>query len=218
MKDIDFGAVIFDMDGTLLDSLGIWTDSDMTFITEQGFEYDPAVSAELKKLHFNSACDYLKEHYSLEMSAEQIGNRIMELVRHSYLNEAPLKPYVYDYISALHKKGVKMCVATSNEKGLAEGALENTGIFDMMQFVITSDEVGEGKETPKIFLKAAEMLGAKPQDTVVFEDSLHALLSAKKGGFHTVGVYEEKFAPEFELLKKEAEITIRTFKELIYKN
>lgn len=218
MKDIDFNAVIFDMDGTLLDSLGIWTDSDMTFITEQGFEYDPAVSAELKKLHFNSACDYLKEHYSLEMSAEQIGNRIMELVRHSYLNEAPLKPYVYDYISALYKNGVKMCVATSNEKGLAEGALENTGIFDMMQFVITSDEVGEGKETPKIFLKAAEMLGAKPQDTVVFEDSLHALLSAKKGGFHTVGVYEEKFAPEFELLKKEAEITIRTFKELIYKN
>ena len=216
IKDLgEISAVIFDMDGTILDSLDIWVQSDIRFITEQGFEYDSSVSAQLKKLHFHSACDFLKERYSLSMSPEDIGERLMELVEHGYLHEAKLKEGVSEFIDKLAENGVKMCVATSNEKGLAQGSLRNTGILDKMQFVLTSDEVGEGKETPKIFLEAAKMLGEDIAHTVVFEDSSHAMHSAKLGGFKTVGIFEQRFPDEFDELKKEADMTIKSFKELL---
>lgn len=212
---MDIKAIIFDMDGTLIDSLDVWAESDRIFLEELGLPYNTSVSQAMKKMHYNSACDYIKETYSLEMPSEEIGRRIMEIVRDSYMHTIPLKPNVYEYLTTQQKKGIKMCVATSNDKGLAVGALKNLGIYDMMEFVITSDEVGIGKETPAIFIKAAEMLGFEPSETLVLDDSVHAVESAKSGGFIVGGVYGGKFADEFELIKKKADFTITDFGELL---
>lgn len=212
---MDIKAIIFDMDGTLIDSLDVWAESDRIFLEELGLPYNTSVSQAMKKMHYNSACDYIKETYSLEMPSEEIGRRIMEIVKDSYMHTIPLKPNVYEYLTAQQKKGIKMCVATSNDKGLAVGALKNLGIYDMMEFVITSDEVGIGKETPTIFIKAAEMLGFEPSETLVLDDSVHAVESAKSGGFIVGGVYGGKFADEFELIKKKADFTITDFGELL---
>lgn len=212
---MDIKAIIFDMDGTLIDSLDVWAESDRIFLEELGLPYNTSVSQAMKKMHYNSACDYIKETYSLEMPSEEIGRRIMEIVKDSYMHTIPLKPNVYEYLTAQQKKGIKMCVATSNDKGLAVGALKNLGIYDMMEFVITSDEVGIGKETPAIFIKAAEMLGFEPSETLVLDDSVHAVESAKSGGFIVGGVYGGKFSDEFELIKKKADFTITDFGELL---
>ena len=208
-------AVIFDMDGTLIDSLGVWADSDRIFAEELGLSYDAKISAAMKKMHYVSACEYLKEYYALDMSAEEIGARIMEIVREKYLHEIPLKPYVLDVMRDLRSRGVKMCVATSIDKSLAEGALKNLGIYDMLEFVITSDEVGVGKESPLIFTRAAEMMCAAPQNTAVFEDSVHAAESAAAAGFFTVGIYDGKYNNEFEEMKRTADMTVKSFGELM---
>ena len=203
------------MDGTLLDSLSVWADSDRQFINDLGHDYDPSHSLAMKKMHFDSACEYLVRTFSLPFSAEETGRRILEIVEHRYLTGIPLKDGAEEFIKAAYSAGIKMCVATSNKKALAEGALQGLGIMKYMEFVITSDEVGCGKESPMIFLKAAERLEAAPEQTAVFEDSIHAVRSAKEAGFRVVGVYDPLCEDEFAEIQKESHCTIRSFSELL---
>lgn len=208
-------AIIFDMDGTLLDSLSVWADSDREFLNGLGLEYDYACSLAMKKMHFDSACEYLVREYSLPFSAEETGKRILAIVEDHYINGVPLKCGAKEFLAAAHSAGIKMCVATSNKKSLAEAALEAKGIMKYFEFLVTSDEVGCGKENPEIFLKAAERLGAVPSETVVFEDSIHAVMSAKEAGFTVVGLYEKLCEGEFEEIKKFADITAMSFAEIL---
>lgn len=203
------------MDGTLLDSLSVWADSDREFLAGLGFEYDPKHSLAMKTMHFDSACEYLVREFSLPLTAEETGKRILEIVEEHYINGVPLKDGAEEFLAAAKSAGIKMCVATSNKKALAEASLKAKGIMDYLEFVITSDEVGGGKESPDIFLKAAEMLGAKPSETAVFEDSIHAVLSAKSAGFKVVGVYDKLCPEEFDEIEKSANMTIKSFTELL---
>ncbi len=207
--------IIFDMDGTLLDSLSVWADSDREFITGFGCEYDPAHSKTMKTMHFDSACEYLVREFSLPLSPEETGRKILEIVEERYLGPVPLKDGAYDFIRYSAERGIKMCVATSNRKKLASDALHAKGILDLMEFVITSDEVGCGKESPEIFLKAAEKLGGTPSATAVFEDSLHAVISAKNAGFFVVGMFDKTYAEEFDSIKKHADMALTSFEELL---
>ena len=203
------------MDGTLIESLNVWADADRTFAESLGLHYDGSISAAMKKLNYITACEYIKNYYSLEMPIKEIADRIMEIVKHSYLHDVPLKPFVLDFIRDRYRSGVKMCIATANDKTLAVGALKNLGIYDMMQFVLTSDEAGVGKDSPEIFWSAAKMLGFSPESTVVFEDSIHAAEAALKGGFFTVGVHDKKYADEFEDMKKLVHMSVKSFEELL---
>ena len=207
--------IIFDMDGTLLDSLSVWADSDREFISGYGYDYDPAHSLAMKKMHFDSACQYLVDVFSLPFSAAETGEKILAIVEERYLNGIPLKDGAEKFIKAAHSAGIKMCVATSNRKKLAEDALEARGILKYMEFVLTSDQVGCGKESPEIFLKAVELMGAEPSETTVFEDSIHAVISAKKAGFGVIGVFDPLCEEEFAEIEKIAHITIRSFEELL---
>jgi HAD superfamily hydrolase (TIGR01509 family) len=120
-----------------------------------------------------------------------------------------------EYIEAEYKKGIKMCAATSNSKILAEGALKNLGLLCKLEFVLTSDDVNCGKDSPLIFQRAAQMLGVPYEKVMVFEDSVHAAETAKKAGFYTTGVYDEHYSHEFDKLKSVSDRTIKSFEELI---
>ena len=199
----------------MLDSLSVWADSDREFITGLCMEYHQKHSFAMKKMHFDSACEYLVREFSLPLTAEETGKRILEIVEEHYINGVPLKDGAEEFLAAAKNAGIKMCVATSNKKALAEASLNAKGIMEYMEFVITSDEVGGGKESPDIFLKAAEMLGAKPSETAVFEDSIHSLLSAKSAGFKVIGVYDKLCPEEFDEIEKSADMTITSFSELL---
>lgn len=210
-------AVIFDVDGTLLDSLDVWADSDRIFLESLGFSYDPSISDRMKSMHYISAAQLLIDEYHIDMPLDEVMNRIEDIVRDKYFHEVPVKPYALELISECRRQGIRMCAATSNLRALAEGALSSGKILPCLDFIITSDEVGSSKDDPEIFFRCAEKMGAAPCDTAVFEDSVHAASSAAKAGFYTVGVFDRHYAAEFEELKKICSRTITSFEELIRK-
>lgn len=211
-------AVIFDVDGTLLDSLDVWADSDRIFLESLGFSYDPSISDRMKSMHYISAAQLLIDEYHIDMPLDEVMNRIEDIVRDKYFHEVPVKPYALELISECRRQGIRMCAATSNLRALAEGALSSGKILPCLDFIITSDEVGSSKDDPEIFFRCAEKMGAAPCDTAVFEDSVHAASSAAKAGFYTVGIFDRHYAAEFEKLKKICSRTITSFEELIRKD
>lgn len=181
-------AVIFDIDGTLADSLGVWAESDRVLLERRGLTYDKEISFAMKSMHFMSAVDYLIELYHLPESAEEIAQEITDIVREKYFHEVKLMDGAREFIDKCRERGIRMCAATSNSRELAEGVLLHNGILDKLEFIITSDEAGSGKECPDIFFMCAERLGTKPSETAVIEDSEHAARTAFVNGFYTVGV------------------------------
>lgn len=204
-------AVIFDIDGTLLDSMDAWCDADKVFLEENGKKYDPRISETLKSLHYISASEYLVREYSLDVTAEYAVKRIEEIIRQKYFYEIKAKDNVLSYIRSCYESGICMCAATSNLRTLSEGALRSAGILPMLKFIMTSDEVGSGKDDPDIFFRCAEKLGAEPAETAVFEDSLHAVKTASQAGFYTVGVYDRHSSGDIAEIKKYSDIFIEKF-------
>ncbi|MCM1523700.1 MAG: HAD family phosphatase [Ruminococcus sp.] len=214
MKKIE--AVIFDIDGTLTDSMGVWEDADRIFLERRGKVWTRDVSLAMKPMHFMSASRYLKERFGFADSPESIAAEITDIVRDKYFREIALMPYVGEFMEYCRGRGVHMCAATSNSRELAEGVLENNGILDMLDFIITSDEAGSGKDDPRIFFMCAERMGTLPENTAVAEDSPHAAAAAFNNGFYTIGADSGYFG-DFERLKDCTHIRVSSFKELIGK-
>lgn len=211
---INTEAVIFDIDGTLADSLWVWTESDMILLERRGIKYESEVSFALKSMHFISAVMYLKERYNLPDTPEKIADEITEIVREKYFHEVKLMPYVKEFMELCTANGIKMCAATSNSRELAEGMLKNNGIYNKLEFLITSDEAGSGKDKPDIFFICAERLGLPPEKIMVIEDSPHAAKTAYENGFYTVGVNSGHFG-DFEVLAECTHRRIESFAELM---
>ena len=185
-----FKGIIFDLDGTILDSMGIWEKVDRMFLAEQGIIAPPDVSENVKKMTIEKAAEYFRIRFSLEISNRQIIDRIEQIAADMYRYNISLKKNVYNTVTQLHEAGVKMCIATATYRSLAVSALMRLGIYDCFEFILTSTEAGSGKDNPDIFFMAAERLKCKASETVVLEDSLHCIQTSVGAGFYTIAVYD----------------------------
>ena len=212
MKNIK--GIIFDLDGTLIDSMGVWHKVDIEFLTENGIEPPEGISDKVKKMTIDASSQYFVDRFGLSCTKEYVIKRIEELVRIEYEQNIMLKPHVRELLDFLDDCGCPYGVATATYKSLAEAVLERCGILDRFRFLLTDIEYPLGKKFPDIFLGGAERLGISPAETLVAEDSLHCIETAVSAGFTTVGVYDESSSADEEQIKRLSHYYVRSLDEL----
>lgn len=188
-------AFIFDLDGTLLDSMYAWKNVGSRYLAHKGVQaVPPDLEERLKTMSLLGAAKYFISEFSFPQTPEEIVAEFNELAAEQYRNVFQPKPGVVEFL-AKHAH-MKMCVATATERPLAEMALKRLDWMKYFEFIITSGEAGSSKRSPDIFLQAAQKLGAGVAEAIVFEDSPHAVKSAKAAGFYTVGVQDDFYEAE----------------------
>ena len=209
-------GAIFDLDGTLLDSMFIWDTSGEEYLRSLGKEPHEDLNETFMTLTLEEAAEYYREHYGVTLSVKEIVDGINAMVEQTYRTKVTLKPGISEYLAWLKENGVRMCVATVTDRYLVEETLERLGVRHYFSEIFTCAEVGFGKDKPIIYQKALEHLGTEKSDTYVFEDLPFALNTAKTDGFPTVGVYDRHEAHQDEL-KELADYYIFDFTDPILK-
>ena len=192
-------GAIFDLDGTLLDSMSVWDTVAEDYLRSLGIEPKENLNEVFKTFSLEQSANYYREHYGVTLSTEEITEGINATVRNSYITTVPSKPCVFDFLCKLKEHGVQMCVATVTDMAMAEAALKRCGLREYFSAILTCSSVGYSKEEPHIYRAALEQLKTKKSETLVFEDSFHALKTAKADGFISVAVYDEHEENQAEL-------------------
>lgn len=208
-------GAIFDLDGTLLDSMGVWEQIDQEFLNRRGLPVPDDYIAAVTPLGFQDAADYTIVRFGLSDTAEELIREWSSMAVYAYGHTVALKPHAGEYLRFLKERGIKLAVATALTDELSVPALENNGIYELFDGFTTLSETGGRKGEPGIYLKAAQKIGVPPNRCVVFEDIFEGIQGANAGGFYTVGVFDPYSAHEKERIQASAKRYITDFSELM---
>jgi len=208
-------GAIFDLDGTLLDSLSVWEQIDIRFLEKRGIAATKEYTQAVTPLGFHKAAEYTITKYGLSESTEEVITEWNRMAQKAYASEIKLKPNVKEYLTHLLDKGVKLGVATALHQESIESVLKNNGIYDMFESFTMLQEVSRGKGFPDIYLLAAQKLSLLPEECVVYEDILTAVKGAKSGGFRVCGVYDAYAGHEWDQIVALSDFTVKNFAELM---
>ena len=183
-------GAIFDVDGTLLDSMFIWDTIGETYLRSIGYQPKENLNETFKNMSLRQAARYYQTEYGVTLSIDQIMDGVNAMLERYYRFEVPLKPGVAELLERLRQSGVKLCIATATDRHLVEAALDRCGVLSCFGEIFTCNEVGHGKDEPDIFEASLRFLGTRREETLVFDDALYAVRTAKEAGFLVAAVYD----------------------------
>jgi beta-phosphoglucomutase-like phosphatase (HAD superfamily) len=208
-----YKAYIFDLDGTLLDSMGVWKQLDIDFLAKRGIKLPSDYEDATSLMTPYEAAVYTIKRFALPDSINGLMREWNDMAAYAYVNTVWMKPYAKEYLMTLRERGAKLAVATSLSPELCGPVLRNNGIDTIFHAICNTDETGYGKSRPDVFLLAAQKTGVAPGDCLVFEDILVAVKSAKSAGMDVCAVYDKTSANDWEQIKATADYAIDDFRD-----
>lgn len=205
-------GAIFDVDGTLLDSMSVWDTIGEDYLRSIGYISRENLNETFQAMSLQQAARYYQTEYGVTLSVEEIMDGVNGLLERFYREQARLKPGAGEFVRELSRRGVKLCVATATERPLVEAALARCGVLGYFEEILTCTNLGHGKDEPLIYREALKRLGGERPSTVVFEDALHAARTAKADGFPVAAVYDSHEKRQEEL-KALADIYLMDFSD-----
>jgi HAD hydrolase, family IA, variant 3 len=213
IKNIE--ACIFDLDGTLVDSMWMWPEIDREYLGRFGIEYDDNLKNEIDGISFHETAVYFKNKFDIDDSIEEICKDWENMALDKYKYEVKEKPGCVRFLEHLKSKGITMGIATSNNRTMVEAVLGSLNMRHYFDAIITSDEVKKGKPAPDIYLQAAKELGVMPHKCLVFEDVVAGIKAGKSAGMKVCAI-EDDFSREVRQKKKElSDYYIDDYRELL---
>lgn len=201
-------GAIFDLDGTLTDSMYIWQKAPVDLMRRYGGDPPEDLARDLKEMGRREAAEYLRSRFALSTTPEELMDTLNDLVTEEYRSRVPLKPGADRLLARLADSGISCCIATASEAFQARSAMERLGLWPHFRFAVSCVQYG-GKTRPDIYLEAARRLGTVPAETVVFEDALHAARTAYEAGFRVCGVWDVSAEEDQAALKALADWYVR---------
>lgn len=211
----DKKAAIFDFDGTLADSMYVWSKVDEDFLAQRNIPVTEEYTDKMRGMFFETAAAYTKNTYGLSESVEEIMQIWLDMAHYEYANNVRFKDGAAQYLKLLKNKGYLLGMATSNNPYLLLTCLENNGLDGIFDCICYTSEVGLNKSNPAIYLYTAEKLGVRPENCIVYEDIIEGLESAKSAGMYTVAVYDISNEKYLDRIRNTADKFVKSYNQLL---
>ncbi len=211
----DKKACLFDMDGTLLDSMYVWEKVDENFFSLFGREVPPNLQQEIGGMSFTETAEYIKNQYQISMTGEEIRDVWNRLATEEYANHVCFKPGALLFLQYCKEHGLKTAICTSNSRELLEAANSHLGLSNYIDIFVTACEVNRGKPFPDVYLAAAEKLSVKPEDCLCFEDILPGVQAGRNAGMEVCAVEDAHAALDRCQIMETAQLYITDYHVLL---
>ena len=208
-------AVVFDVDGTLVDSMEFWNNLARNYLLSLNIEARENLNSMLQTLTVDKGVLYIKEEYGIEKTVEAMRDEIDLMILKFYSEEVQLNPYVLELLELLKEKDVKMAIATLTEENHIEAMLGRLGIRERFDFIQTPTNSGIGKDDIAFYNLLSDRLGIDISSITFFEDSLYAMIPAKETGMKIVGVEDKASFEDKEEIRELVDIYIKDFSEVV---
>lgn len=211
-------AVIFDLDGTLVDSMWVWRSIDVEYLGQYNVTLPEDLQREIEGMSFSEVAVYFKERFQMKESLEEIKEIWNTMAHEKYTTEVPLKKGAKELLDYCKENGIRLGIATSNSRHLVESTVKALGISSYFDFIATSCDVQKGKPAPDVYLWTAKNLGVDPSDCLVFEDIVMGIRAGKNAGMTVCAIDDEYSVYQKEEKLALADYYIKDFSEINYGN